>query len=173
MRPFVCYTNHKKIVYDSQQCERKEPINLMTNAKVTLRDGMSFTGTADSGFTVNLSASSSVGGADDGLRPTELLLVSLAGCTAMDVLSILRKKRQEVSHFEVKVQAERATEHPKVFTDILLTYVVYGEDIDEEAVERSIELSVTKYCSVHAMLGQAVPIRHTYEIGEGTLVSSD
>lgn len=145
----------------------------MTNAKVTLRDGMSFTGTAGSGFTVNLGASSAVGGADDGFRPMELMLVSLAGCTAMDVISILRKKRQEVSHFEVKVQTERATEHPKVFTDILLTYVVYGEDIDEEAVARSIELSVTKYCSAHAMLSKAVPIRHTYEIGEGTPASSD
>lgn len=143
----------------------------MKHAKVTLKEGMSFTGTADSGFTVSLGASPVVGGANDGLRPMELMLISLAGCTAMDVISILRKKRQEVSHFEVKVQGERATEHPKVFTDILLTYIVYGNDVDEEAVRRSIELSVTKYCSAHAMLSQVVPIRHTFEIGEGPSVS--
>lgn len=140
----------------------------MTNASVTLREGMSFTGTADSGFSVDLSASPSAGGANDGLRPMELMLISLAGCTAMDVISILRKKRQEVTDFKVKVQAERAEEHPKVFTDILLTYVVYGEEIDEEAVERSIELSVTKYCSAHAMLSQIVPVRHRHEIRTGT-----
>lgn len=145
----------------------------MKHANVTLRDGMSFTGSADSGFTVDLGASPAVGGSDDGFRPMELMLISLAGCTAMDVISILRKKRQEVSHFEVNVQAERAPDHPKVYTDVLLTYIVHGEDIDEAAVERSIELSVTKYCSAHAMLSQATPIRHRYEIVGGAPEKSD
>lgn len=134
------------------------------NASIKLKEGMSFTGIADSGFTVDLGASPAVGGANDGFRPMELMLLSLASCTAMDVISILRKKRQEVNHFEVKVQAQRATEHPKVFTDILLTYVVGGVDIDNAAVERSIELSLTKYCPANAMLSQAVTIRHQYEI---------
>jgi len=135
------------------------------NARVTLNEGMSFSGTADSGFTIDLGASPAVGGLDNGFRPMELMLISLATCTAMDVISILRKKRQNVSHFEVQVQAERATDHPKVFTDILLTYVVCGVNVDSGAVERSIELSLTKYCPAHAMLSQAVTIRHQYEIG--------
>lgn len=135
-------------------------------ASVTLREGMSFDGTADSGFSVNLGASETVGGADDGLRPMELMLISLAGCTAMDVISILRKKRQDVTHFAVDVQAERATEHPKVFTNVLLTYNVTGKAVDEAAVARSIELSLTKYCPAHAMLSQAVPILHQYNISD-------
>lgn len=135
-------------------------------ASVTMKQGMSFSGSADSGFSVDLGASPAVGGDDDGFRPMELMLVSLAGCTAMDVISILRKKRQTVSGFEVRVNAERAKEHPKVFTEIFLTYVVQGTDIDPAAVERSIELSTTKYCSAHAMLSEAASIRHDYEIVE-------
>ncbi len=130
-------------------------------ASVTLREGMSFDGAADSGFSVNLGASEAVGGADDGLRPMELMLISLAGCTAMDVISILRKKRQDVTHFTVDVQAERATDHPKVFTNVLT-----GKAVDEAAVARSIELSLTKYCPAHAMLSQAVPILHQYNISD-------
>lgn len=136
------------------------------NARVTLNEGMSFSGTADSGFTINLGASAAAGGTDGGFRPMELMLISLGSCTAMDVISILRKKRQTISHFEVKVQAERAKDHPKVFTDILLSYIVSGEAVDEAAVARSIELSLTKYCPAHAMLSQAVTIRHQYEIVE-------
>lgn len=129
-----------------------------------MKQGMSFTGSADSGFSVDLGTSPAVGGDDDGFRPMELMLVSLAGCTAMDVISILRKKRQTVTGFEVQVNAERAKEHPKVFTEIFLTYVVHGTGIDPAAVERSIELSTTKYCSAHAMLSEAVSIGHDYEI---------
>ncbi|HZD11335.1 MAG TPA: OsmC family protein [Candidatus Binatia bacterium] len=143
------------------------------NARVTLKEGMSFTGTADSGFKVELGASPVVGGSSSGFRPMELVLVSLAGCTAMDVISILRKKRQEVSHFEVKIEAQRALEHPKVFTEILLTYIVGGNGVDEAAVERSIELSLTKYCPVHAMLSPTVEIRHAYEISDAYPLSGD
>lgn len=136
------------------------------NASVTLKEGMAFSATADTGFAVDLGAGPAVGGDRSGFSPMELMLISLASCTAMDVISILRKKRQDVSHFEVKVEAERAEEHPKVFTDILLTYIVNGVSVDPTAVERSIELSLTKYCPAHAMLSQAVTIRHEYEIGE-------
>lgn len=135
-------------------------------ASVTMKQGMSFNGSADSGFSVALGASPSVGGDDDGFRPMELMLISLAGCTAMDVISILRKKRQKVTHFEVQVSAEQAAEHPKVFTDILLTYIVHGAGVEPAAVERSIELSTTKYCPAQAMLDEAVSIRHEYEIVE-------
>lgn len=142
------------------------------NASVTLKDGMSFDGTSESGFIVNLGASEAVGGANDGFRPMELMLISLAGCTAMDVISILRKKRQNVSYFRVDVQAERATAHPKVFTDILLTYNVGGNAVEDAAVARSIELSLTTYCPAHAMLSQAVTIRHQYKINDAEALNA-
>ena len=128
---------------------------------------MSFTGTADTGFTLPLGADPAVGGDDDGFRPLELMAISLAGCTAMDVISILRKKRQEVTGFEVKVHADRANEFPKVFTHITVEYNVTGHNIDPDAIERSIELSSTAYCPAQAMLAKAVTIEHKYTIVEG------
>jgi putative redox protein len=127
---------------------------------------MSFTGTADTGFTVPLGSSPSVGGADDGFRPLELLAVSLAGCTAMDVLSIIRKKQQDVTAFEVQVHADQRDDHPHVFTKAVITYLVSGHNVDEAAVNRAIELSATKYCPVQAMLANAVPMELVYEIYE-------
>ncbi|MCS7040716.1 MAG: OsmC family protein [Caldilineales bacterium] len=135
-------------------------------ARVIWDHGLSFSGTADSGFTLPLGAARAVGGEDDGFRPLELIAIGLAGCTAMDVISILLKKRQQVTGFEVRVQAERANDHPRVFTDIAIEYIVRGRGIDPAAVERAIELSETKYCSAHAMLAKAVPIHHTYRIIE-------
>lgn len=136
------------------------------DATVSMKHGLSFTATADTGFTVDLGASPSVGGDDDGFRPMELMLISLAGCTAMDVISILRKKRQEVTGFEVHAHAEQAKEHPKVFTEITIKYIVHGVGVEPEAVARSVQLSETKYCPAQAMLDQAVPIRHEWEIIE-------
>ena len=133
---------------------------------MTWRGGMEFEGTADSGHTLTLDAAPEVGGADKGFRPMELMAISLAGCTAMDVISILRKKRQEVTGFEVKVNAERATEHPHVFTAMEVTYVVRGRNIDPAAVERAIQLSEEKYCPAQAMLRKAAPITLKYEIVE-------
>jgi putative redox protein len=136
-------------------------------AKVTWKGKLSFTGTADSGFTVPLGSDPSVGGDNDGFRPMELMAISLAGCTAMDVISILQKKRQEVTAFEVKIHTERADEFPKVFTHILVEYIVTGHSLDPAAVERSIDLSKTKYCPAQAMLSKAVTIGHQYTILEG------
>lgn len=135
-------------------------------ARVTWKQGLTFTGTADTGFEVGLGSKPEVGGDNDGFRPIELVAVGLAGCTAMDVISILQKKRQDIKHFEVQVHADRAEEHPKVFTHVTLKYLVEGHDIDPSAVERAIELSTTKYCPSHAMLRKAVDIDHTYEIRE-------
>lgn len=137
------------------------------DAKVTWEQRLSFTGTADTGFSVNLGSSSGVGGDDDGFRPIELVAVGLAGCTAMDVISILQKKRQDVMHFEVQVHADRAEEHPKVFTHVNILYLLEGHNIDPSAVERAIELSTNKYCPTFAMLSKAVQIDHSYEIKEG------
>jgi putative redox protein len=125
---------------------------------------MSFAGAAESGFSLPLGADPAVGGDTDGFRPIELMLVGLAGCTAMDVISILHKKKLAVSAFEVRAEAERADEHPRVFTRIHLQYRVTGTGIDPAAVARAIELSETKYCPVQAMLRPAVPITSSFEI---------
>ena len=137
------------------------------DAKVIWQQGMHFSGTAASGFEVPLGTDEELGGADDGFRPLEMMAVSLAGCTAMDVISILKKKQQQVTAFEVKVQADQAQEFPKVFTHTLITYLVTGHNLDEKALRRSIELSATKYCPAQAMLSKVVPMELRYEIYEG------
>ena len=103
---------------------------------------------------------------ETGPRPMELLLLGLAGCTAMDVVSILQKKRQPLTGLQVKVNVERAEEHPRVYTQIHLEYVVQGPGVDPRAVERAIELSQTKYCSASAMLEKAAPITTSFRIVE-------
>ncbi len=136
------------------------------DAKVTWQGRMSFTGTATTGFNVSLGSDPSVGGDDDGFRPLELMAVSLAGCTAMDVISILKKKQQDVTAFEVRTHADQAEVHPHVFTHVLVEYIITGHGVDKAAVERAIELSVTKYCPAQTMLSKAVQIDHTYQIIE-------
>ena len=136
------------------------------NANVTWRQGLSFTGNADSGFEIPLGAAPEVGGENDGFHPLELMAVSLAGCTAMDVISILTKKKQDVTAFEVNVHADQAGEFPKVFTHAVITYLVTGHAVDEAAVLRAIELTATKYCPAQAMLGKVVPMDLVYEIYE-------
>lgn len=135
-------------------------------ATVQWKENMTFVGTPDSGFPVQMDADDSFGGTNSGVRPMEMVALALASCTGMDVLSILRKKRQEVTQFEVRVNAPRSPEYPKVFTSALITYIVSGKNVDEAAVLRSIELSVTKYCPVHFMLAQAFPIESHYQIYE-------
>jgi len=137
------------------------------DAKVTWKGRLSFTGQADTGFTLPLGTDPAVGGDNDGFQPMELMAISLAGCTAMDVISILQKKRQDVTGFEVKVHADRADEFPKVFTHVTVEYNITGHNVDPVAVERSIELSSTKYCPAQAMLAKAVIIEHKYTITEG------
>jgi putative redox protein len=142
---------------------------------VSWKNGMSFTGFAESGFEVPLGADPSVGGSDDGFRPLELMAISLAGCTAMDVISILRKKQQAVTGFDVKVHTDQATDYPKVFIHVVITYVITGNNVEETAVTRAIELSATKYCPAQAMLGKVVPMELLYEIynEQGGLVKSE
>lgn len=135
-------------------------------ASVVWSQGMSFTGTADSGFSVALGTDPSVGGDNDGFRPMELMVIGLAGCTAMDVISILRKKRADVTGFEVRVNTERSKEHPKVITAFAIHYIVRGHAVDPRAVERAMELSQTTYCPAQAMMSKAAPISLSYEIIE-------
>jgi putative redox protein len=133
-------------------------------AKVVWSSGLSFTGSAQTGFELPLGAHPDVGGDNDGFRPMELLAIGVAGCTGMDVISILQKKRQEVTRFEVTVSAEQDKEHPRIFTSMAIHYTLSGKDIDPKAVERAIELSETKYCPAQAMFGQILPIALTYDI---------
>jgi putative redox protein len=135
-------------------------------ATVQWKENLTFIGTPDSGFPVQMDADSSLGGTNQGVRPMEMVALGLAACTGMDVISILRKKRQQVTEFEVRVNAPRSPEYPKVFTSALITYIVTGTNIDEAAVLRSIELSITKYCPVQVMLSQAFPMELHYEIYE-------
>jgi len=130
------------------------------NGKLVWKSGMSFTAETNSGFNVNMDTPVDYGGNGIGPSPMELVLVSLGGCTAMDVISILEKKRQDVTNFEILLHADRATEHPKVFTEITIEFVVTGHAIEEEAVKRAVELSETKYCSASAMLSKSAKI-HT------------
>ncbi len=138
--------------------------------RIVLRDGMHFEGFAggegEDAFAIQLDAAESVGGQGKGIRPAKLVLVGLAGCMGMDVISILRKKRQEVSGLEVRVRASRADEHPTVYTHIWVTFLVTGTQIDPAAVERSIELSMTKYCPTANLLKPVVPIETDYKITE-------
>jgi putative redox protein len=134
------------------------------NVNITWKNRLTFTGNSEKGFSLPLDSEAAVGGDDNGFEPMELIAIGLAGCTAMDTISILQKKRQDVTAFEVKVHAQRATEFPKVFTHILLEYIVEGHHVDPAAVERSIELSMTKYCPAQAMLRKACNIDHKYTI---------
>jgi putative redox protein len=126
--------------------------------------GMSLVGKADSNHWVSMDAAREAGGEDGGARPLELLLLGLGGCTSMDVLSILEKKRIQLDDYECLLEAERAEDHPKIFTRIRIKFVFYGDAIPAEAVERAIQLSEEKYCSAAAMLSQAAPITVEYEI---------
>ena len=135
-------------------------------AKVTWQENMMFSGVADSGHSIQLDAHQKVGGQGKGIVPMELIAISLAGCTAMDVISILRKKRQDVTDFEVRVDAPRAEEHPKVFIRAAIDYLVTGHNVEEKAVVRAIELTSQSYCPVQAMLGKALPIDLRYQIFE-------
>lgn len=134
--------------------------------EVSWKGRLSFDGKAESGFTVPLGSTPDVGGDNDGFRPMELMALSLAGCTAMDVISILSKKRQAVSDFRVAVKTERADEHPKAFTHATIEYHVSGQGVQEDALVRAIELSATRYCPAQAMLKQVFPIDLVYFIYE-------
>ncbi len=135
------------------------------NASVSLDNGMHFVGDID-GFRLDTDADEDFGGAGCGPQPLRLLLLGVTGCTAMDVISILRKKRQRVSGLEVEVRGSRVDEHPKVYDAIEVIYRVRGRGVDPRAVERAIELSETRYCPAIAMVGKAASIESHYEIEE-------
>ncbi|MDD3807360.1 MAG: OsmC family protein [Candidatus Marinimicrobia bacterium] len=137
--------------------------------KVTLKgigDHLTFMAKGDSGHWVPIDADESLNGFNAGSRPMELVLEALAGCTAMDVLSILHKKHMTYDRFAIDIEAERAKEHPKVFTNIHVIYKFWGDNLLESAIQRAIELSETKYCSVNAMLRKSAKITSEYRLNE-------
>ncbi len=135
-------------------------------ARQVLPNGITFAGKTDSKHWLVMDGPESFGGQDAGVRPKELLLLSLAGCTGSDVASILAKKRVALEDFELRVSAEETEEHPKVFTSMHVEYVFRGKGIDPKDVERAIELSLEKYCGVTAMFRKAMDVTHSYRIEE-------
>ena len=135
-------------------------------AAVRLETGMRFDAEAGSGHHITLDAAKHGGGQNAGFRPMELLLVGLGGCTGMDVISILRKKRQQVTGYEVHVSGIRAEENPMVFVEITVEHIVTGHSIQAEAVARAIQLSEERYCGAGAMLGKVAHLAHTFHIVE-------
>lgn len=129
-------------------------------------NGITFVGKTDSNHWITMDGPESFGGSDAGIRPKELLMLSLGGCTGSDVASILGKKKVKLDGFEMNISADVADDHPQVFTKMHLEYVFYGKNLPEKDIERAIELSLTKYCSVTAMLQKAMPIEHSYKIVE-------
>ncbi len=135
-------------------------------ATARLQGGMRFQGESGSGHTLTMDAAEHAGGQDAGFRPMELLLVGLAGCTAMDVISILRKKREDVTDYEVQVTGERAEDHPMVYTSVTVTHIVTGHNVRPESVARAVELSETKYCGASATLSKTGRVEHKFVVRE-------
>ena len=129
-------------------------------------DGLSLMGKADSNHWIAMDAAENVGGNDAATRPMEMVLLGLGGCTLMDVISILKKKRSPFKNIDILLKVKRAKEHPRVFTHIEIKFIVYGdkENIKPRDVERSIELSSKQYCSASSMLKKTATIEYEYEI---------
>ena len=135
-------------------------------ARVKWLDHMSFVGESGSGHSVVMDSAEDFGGRNLGFRPMEMLLLGLGGCTAFDVMVMLKKARQAVIDCEVELSAERSEEIPKIFTKIHVHFVVTGKNISESHVKRAVSLSADKYCSASQMLAKSAEITHDYEIVE-------
>jgi putative redox protein len=136
----------------------------MPEAIVVWKGNLKFEAKTGSGYTINMDAKKEVGGEGSAPTPFELLPASIGGCTGMDVVSILKKSKQELTRFEMKVNIQQALEHPKRATAIEIEYFLYGKNLDENKVKHAIELSHDKYCSVGATLKFAAPITYKYQI---------
>ncbi len=137
----------------------------MTTANITWVEDMQFVAKGDTGHAIVMDASEDVGGHDTGARPMEVLLMGVLGCTAMDVISILKKKRQAITGLKISATGDRNAEHPKYYTKIHLEYVAYG-DVDVEALERSAQLSEDKYCSAIATVRGKAEITRSCRVGK-------
>jgi len=135
-------------------------------ARVKWVDGAMFVGESGSGHAVVMDGPPDAGGRNLGIRPMEMLLLGMGGCTAFDVVLILRRGRQPVTDCVVEIEAERAEEPPRVFTSIHVHFIVSGRGLSEKRVAQAVELSASKYCSASIMLGKAAEITHDFEIVE-------
>ncbi|HEY4385762.1 MAG TPA: OsmC family protein [Ktedonobacteraceae bacterium] len=135
-------------------------------ARAHLEDGMAFNIKTGTGHTIVVDSAVTGGGKESGPRPMELLLVALAGCSGMDMISILRKMRQDVQDYEVRVVGAREEEQPRPFTEITVEHIFTGHEIQPSAVERAIQLTEDRYCGVSAMLGKKAKIVHNYRLIE-------
>lgn len=133
-------------------------------ASVRWVDGMMFEAAADSGHTITMDGPPELGGRNRGSRPMEVVLMGTGACSGADVVSILKKSRQDVTDCVVELEAERAESVPKVFTRIHMHYVVSGRGLKRESVERAVRLSAEKYCSATRMLNETAAITHDFEI---------
>lgn len=133
-------------------------------ATVKWLEDVSFSGSSGSGHSVIMDGAPEFGGANQGMRPMEMLLLGMGGCTAFDVVHILRKARQDIVDFEVDLDAQRAEAPPKVFTRIHVHFEIRGHNVSPAAVERAIDLSLSKYCSATIMLAKTAEITHDYSI---------
>lgn len=136
-------------------------------ARIKWVEEVSFLGETESGHAVLMDGPPAGGGRNLGPRPMEMLLLGTGGCTAYDVIHILKKSRQPVTDCVIEIDAQRAESDPKVFTAIHFHFVVTGKGLKADAVERAIKLSAEKYCSASIMLGKAADITHDFEIQEG------
>jgi len=139
---------------------------MKTKARIKWVQDVMFVGESGSGHSVVMDGSPDEGGRNLGVRPMEMLLLGLGGCSAIDVVLILRKGREQVTDCVGEIEAERATTDPKVFTKITMHYMVTGRSLDPKKVERALHLSADKYCSASVMLGKTAQIGHTYEVVE-------
>jgi putative redox protein len=133
-------------------------------ARVKWVEAMTFVGESGSGHSIVMDGSPDIGGRDLGVRPMEMLLLGLGGCTAIDVALILKKGREKVTDCVIEIEAERAAADPKIFTRIRLKYLLTGRDLSRAKVERAVALSAEKYCSASAMLGRTAEITHEIEL---------
>jgi putative redox protein len=135
-------------------------------ARVKWIEAASFIAESESGHAIVMDGSPEFGGRNLGVRPMEMLLMGMGGCTAFDVVMILNKARQDIVDVVVEMQATRADAVPKVFTEIHVHFIVKGRELNEKQVKRAVELSAEKYCSASIMLGKTANITHDYEIQE-------
>ncbi len=133
-------------------------------ARIKWLENACLIGKADSGHGIVIDGAAEIGGRNLGVRPMEMILMGLGGCSAMDVLSILKKQRQALTDCVIEIEAQRRDELPKVFTQIHLHFIITGHDLKENYVKRAVDLATEKYCSVSAMLETTVKITHDYEI---------
>jgi len=136
-------------------------------ARVKLIEGVSFVGQSESGHSVVMDGPPDSGGKNLGVRPMEMLLLGLGGCSAFDVVHILRKARQPITDCVADLSAERAGTDPKVFTKIHVHFTVTGKGLDPKRVEQAVKLSAEKYCSASIMLGKVAEMTHDFEVVEG------